>query len=132
MNALIITCSVALTAAFLVLIVYVIRAIQQLTLTLRQLDTTLVRTTRTLDHVDQVLEGAGTSLERLDRVIGQAGTITDMAVTLGDAVTRGTRGPVSVGAGIAMAAVRGFQAFFRKHPQENGARKEYSHERGTE
>lgn len=123
MQAVAISSAVLLTVALLVLIVYAIRTLNQLTNTIRKLDDTLERSTRTLDSVDLVLASARDRMEDLGRLASTVNTAHDVVMSVGGGFMRRTAGPASSVAGIALAAMKGVEAFLsyrRKSKGDNG------------
>jgi uncharacterized protein YoxC len=122
-QAVIISSTVVLTVALLVLIVYAIRALNQLTRTIRNLDLTLERSARTMDNVDQILEGVRERLGDLERVAATVNAAHEFVTTLGGGVLRRASQPAMSVAGVALAAMKGVETFMtyrRKSKEGNG------------
>ena len=117
MQITLIICAVALTAALIAFLIMAMRAAHQATQTLLKLELTLEHTNQTLEIASDALEGLDERLERLDPAIDRLVGLGRLAGTLTDVVSSSTRGPVAIGAGLALAAIRGYRAFTAKKPR---------------
>ncbi|MBI5835738.1 MAG: hypothetical protein HZB25_00705 [Candidatus Eisenbacteria bacterium] len=120
MQPVIILATVSLTVALLVLIVYAIRALSQLTLTIQRLDAAIERSSRTMDHLDAVL---GEVRGRLVDMEGMARTLNaahEFVLSVGGGALRRASGPAMSIAGIGLAAMKGVETFlnYRSKPKE--------------
>ncbi|HVP40145.1 MAG TPA: DUF948 domain-containing protein [Candidatus Saccharimonadales bacterium] len=112
-----------LTVALVVLIGYAIRALNQLTLTVRRLDATLERSSHTLDRVDGVLDSLRARLAELERIAGTVNAAHDLVTELGSGLARRARGPAGSAVAVAVAALKGVETFLnyrRRAPEGDG------------
>jgi uncharacterized protein YoxC len=103
--------TVVLTVAIVVLIVYAIRALHQLTLTIRKLDQTLERSSQTMDRMDTVLADLHGRLADLEPLATTVNSAREFLTDVGGGMLRRARGPAVSVAGIALGALKGFETF---------------------
>ncbi len=139
MQTVIIVAVTLLTAGFLILIVYVISTVRQLTRTLQQADElmkkaeeTLTRLGPTLDRTDVLLDHMKTQAERVDTMMNGvygvfegARRVKDVVAHVGETFVHSAEGPGGGGARIALAAFEGLKVYlgFRKARAEAAAEK---------
>lgn len=137
MQTVIIVAVTLLTAGFLILIVYLVVAVRQLTGSLQQAnelmeraETTLTRLGPTLDRADVLLENMKLQAERVDTMVGGvysvykgAQRVKDVVAQVGENIVHSAEGPGGGGARIALAALEGLKAYlgFRKARAESDA-----------
>jgi hypothetical protein len=120
MQPVIIVATVTLTVALVVLIVYAIRALSQLTATIQRLDATLERSVQTMDNVDAVLGEVRGRLEDMEAVARTVNSAHEFVMSLGGGAVRRATGPLMSVAGVGLAAMKGVETFlsYRRKAKE--------------